>query len=152
MPLALLAILVTAGMIDRPAQAACVEQVPADAFVDDLSGLPETIRDDLTILVQAPMGARGGPLLQTDAPTAAERDDPLTRFYRAALVNGRWLVQFEVSLFSGVRTIVYTAGGDGRFHRDPWRYFGGPACESLNAALNGVTSPPGGGRSGPPQR
>ena len=126
-----------------PPQPPCAGEVRAAAIVTRLSELPPDIRDDLQHLSQNAMGDRDSPLLQTDAPVGAERDFPQTRFVQALFVDGKWFVQFEVAMFSGVRTIGYVRDGKGDFHRSPSHYFGGPACASIKAALDGVTTPGG---------
>jgi len=88
------------------------------------------------------MGDRGSPLLQTDAPTILERDYPTSRFAQALLIKNMWFVQFEVAM-TGMLTIGYIKGTDGKFTRSPSHYYNGPACETLKAAVNGVTTPGG---------
>jgi hypothetical protein len=124
----------------------CSEEVGATATARRLAELPQDIRADLGPLAEFfgdEIADSDAPLLQTDAPTAAERDYPTVRFAQALLVDDKWFVQFEVSLFAGVRTISYVRHPDGRFHRSPMHYFGGPACASIRAARDGVTTPGG---------
>lgn len=118
----------------------CAKEVGATAVVERLSELPPDIRDDLLFRFKD-MGDRGSPLLQTDAPSAVELSYPTSRFAQALLIKNVWFVQFEVSMFSGVRTVGYVRGSDGRFTRSPSRYFGGPACATLRAAVSGVYNP-----------
>ena len=120
----------------------CAKEVQASAVVERLSELPPDIRDDLIYRFRG-MGDRGSPLLQTDAPSAVEMTYPTSRFAQALLIKNVWFVQFEVAMFSGVRTMGYLRGTDGRFTRSPSRYFGGPACETLKAAIAGVYTPGG---------
>lgn len=121
----------------------CADEVRATATARRLSELPPEVRDDLMLLTENAMAEGGSPLLQTDAPTAAERDLATVRFAQGLLVGDKWFVQFEVSMFAGVRTVSYVRDQDGRFGRSPMHYFGGPACASIKAALNGVTTPGG---------
>ena len=114
-------------------------EIQADVRLDRLAGLPAEIRDDLKLITHNDMGDGGGPLLNTDAPTARDMKHPNTRFFQAMSRKGRWYVQFEVAL-SGVRTLSYAVGEAGRFYRVPSQYFGGPPCESLQAAMSGVLS------------
>jgi hypothetical protein len=122
-------------------QQSCAKEVKAIAVVERLSELPADIRDDLIFRFKD-MGDRGSPLLQTDAPTALERDLPTSRFAQALLIKNVWFVQFEVAM-TGTRTMGYFRGTDGKFTRSPSHYYGGPACETLKAAVNGVTTPGG---------
>lgn len=52
-------------------------------------------------------------------------------------------MQFEVAMAGGVRTVTYVRHGDGLYYRSPGYYFNGPACASIRAALEGVTTPGG---------
>ena len=123
----------------------CATEIQAESYARRLADIPPEIRDDLNSLTKGTVGDSGGPLLATDAPSAVERQYPTTRFYQAFLIKNQWFVQFEVAMFAGVRTMTYRRSKDNnRFYRSPWGYFGGPACESLNAALSGVTTPPDG--------
>jgi hypothetical protein len=131
---------------ETEAQRSCAQEVGATASAYRLTELPRDIRDDLASrrdMFGAEMADSDSPLLQTDAPTAEESDYPILRFAQAMLVRDRWFVQFEVSMFAGVRTISYLRQPDGRFSLTPSHYFGGPACASLRAALAGVTTPGG---------
>jgi hypothetical protein len=94
------------------------------------------------MMMDKKMGDRGSPLLQTDAPTILERDYPTSRFAQALLIKNMWFVQFEVAM-TGMLTIGYIKGTDGKFTRSPSHYYNGPACETLKAAVNGVTTPGG---------
>ena len=127
-------------------QSTCARDVQAAATAYRLSDLPQDISGDLTSLATV-LGDRiadsDSPLLRTDAPTAAERDHATVRFAQAMRVGDKWFVQFEVSQFAGVRTVTYVRNQDGRFRRSPAHYFGGPACASIKAALDGVTTPGG---------
>ena len=119
----------------------CGKDVGANAVVERLADLPADIRGDLLLTFRG-MGDRGAPLLQTDAPSIAEREYPTSRFAQALRIKNMWFVQFEVAM-SGGRTIGYVQGTDGRFARSPSHYYGGPACETLKAAVNGVITPGG---------
>jgi hypothetical protein len=57
------------------------------------------------------------------------------------LIKNVWYVQFEVSMFAGVRTMGYFRATDGQFHRLPALYLGGPKCETLRAIIEGVYNP-----------
>lgn len=122
------------------AQPACPD-LPATVVVDRLSNLPSDIREDLTSIYKD-MGDRDSPLLQTDAPTEAEREYPRSRFFQAVLIKNEWLVQYELTS-GGRRTLGYIRGSNGRFQRFASHYFGGPFCETLTAALSGVSTPGG---------
>lgn len=134
-----------AGTIAETAeQRSCAQEIGATASAYRLADLPQDIRDDLANRrdwLGEDMADSDAPLLQTDAPTAAERGYPTIRFAQAMLVGEIWFVQFEVSLFAGVRTISYIRQNDGRFHLTPLHYFNGPPCASIKAALAGVTTP-----------
>ena len=125
------------------AQRACAYEVGASATAFRLSELPQDVRDEMKRLkpLFGDMADSNAPLLQSDAPAAAERDYPTVRFAQAMLVKDRWFVQFEVSLFAGVRTTSFTRHSDGHFRFSPSHYFGGPACASIKAAVDGVTTP-----------
>ena len=138
----LLALLqVGAATAQAAPQQSCAKEVKAVALVERLSELPADIRDDL-MMMDKKMGDRGSPLLQTDAPTILERDYPTSRFAQALLIKNMWFVQFEVAM-TGMLTIGYIKGTDGKFTRSPSHYYNGPACETLKAAVNGVTTPGG---------
>lgn len=124
----------------------CAEEVGATATANRLAQLPQEIRDRLPQLREifgAEMADSDAPLLQTDAPTAAERSYPTIRFAQAMLVGDKWFVQFEVSLFAGVRTVAFIRRADGSFFLSAAHHFGGPACPSIKAALSGVNTPGG---------
>ncbi len=145
---ALAMILLASGTasVGTEAQRACAQEVGATATAYRLAELPKDIRDDLASrrdIFGADMADSDAPLLRTDAPTAEEREHATVRFAQAMLVGDKWFVQFEVSLFAGVRTISYLRRPDGRFAFTPSHYFGGPACASIRAALAGVTTPGG---------
>lgn len=129
--------------VETEPRPSCAEEVRATATAYRLADLPKEIRDDLNILMNNEIGDSDSQLLQTDAPVAAERNFPTARFFQALFVNREWFVQFEVSMFAGVRTIGYVRDGNGGFRRWSSHYFGGPACETIKAALNGVTTPGG---------
>lgn len=144
--LAIILLATGAAPAETDAQRACAQEIGATATAYRLADLPPDIRDDLARrrdMFGADMADSDAPLLQTDAPTAAERGHPTLRFAQAMLVRDRWFVQFEVSLFAGVRTLSYARQPDGRFGFTPVHYFGGPACASIKAALAGVTTPGG---------
>lgn len=134
---------VGATPLDANPDRSCAQEVRATATAYRLSELPTDIRDDLNLLLHNDIGDSGSPLLGTDAPGPEEQSFPTTRFFQALFVNGEWFVQFEVSMFAGVRTMGYVRGSDGRFRRYPLHYFGGPPCETIKAALAGVTTPGG---------
>ena len=121
----------------------CPEEARATATADRLAELPREIRDDLMVLTANEITDENVPLLRTDAPTKAEEKHATVRFAQAMRFHNYWLVQFEVALFAGVRTVSYVSTGDGPYHRSPMFYFGGPACASIRAALEGVTAPGG---------
>lgn len=108
-----------------------------------LSELPSEIRDDLKIFTNNEITDEDIPLLNTDAPSPAEMNYATARFVQALQFRDRWLVQFEVALFAGVRTVAYVSRQGRPFERSPTHYFGGPACASIRAALEGVTTPGG---------
>lgn len=144
MTLSLSAILfLTAFEAEPAAVQTCAKEIRANSVVIDLADLPQEIREHLDTFDPKGMGERDSQLLKTDAPVRAERDHRQTRFAQALLVRDEWFVQFEVALFSGVRTIGYVRDGEGRFRPWPPHYFGGPPCESIKAALQGVTTPGG---------
>ncbi len=57
------------------------------------------------------------------------------------MIKKIWYVQVEIAMTSGVRAMGYFSGSDGRFRRVLSRYYGGPACETLKAAVKGVYNP-----------
>ena len=115
--------------------------IPATAVVSRLADLPPDVRRDITS-VYKDMGDRGSVILQTDAPSPSELKLPTSRFYQAVLIKNEWFVQYERS-HGGPTTLSYIRGTDGRFQRFPGHYFGGPYCEVLKAAVNGVVTPGG---------
>jgi len=117
----------------------CQEAAQASATAYQLADLPQDIRDDLIGLTGNSLGDSNATLLHSDAPQPAALGLPSARFAQAMLFNGRWFVQLEVSMFSGVHTIGYVRHSDG-FRRSPIHHFRGPACESIRAAFNGVTT------------
>jgi len=137
----LMILLQASAATSKPAAQPACPSVPATAVIDRLSDLPPDIRDNL-ISVYKDMGERNSPLLQTDARTEAERAYSTSRFFQAVLVKNEWFVQYELT-FGGRRTLGYFRGSDGRFQRSPNHYFGGPFCETLEAAAHGVVTPGG---------
>ena len=131
---------ISAATAEAAPQSTCPD-LPATAVVERLSDLPPAIREDLTS-VYKDMGERESPLLQTDAPTAAEESYPTSRFFQAILIKNEWYVQYELT-YGGRRTLSYIRGTNGQFQRFPGHYFGGPFCEVLKAALHGVVTPGG---------
>jgi len=127
-------------------QSACAREVGASATALRLAELPQEIRDDLVRRREVfgdTVADRDSPLLQTDAPTEAERGHATVRFAQAMRVGNSWFVQLEVSLMAGVVTVSYAHQTDGRFRLSPFHHFRGPACASIRAALAGVTTPGG---------
>lgn len=144
MKLSLSAILLVTAFGAEPALAqTCAKEIRATSVASNLTDLPQEIREHLDDFDPKGMGERDAPLLKTDAPVGVERGHRQTRFVQAFLVKDEWFVQFEVAMFSGVRTIGYVRDSEGRFRPWPPHYFGGPPCESINAALQGVTTPGG---------
>ena len=139
--LVLLLLAVSTVPPETSSRSSCPEEVQATATAYRLSELPQNIVDDLLLLTQNEIADSNAPLLQTDAPTAAERNHATVRFAQALLFRDMWLVQFEVTMFSDVRTVSYVRDSEGRFQRSPRHYFHGPACASIRAALSGVTTP-----------
>lgn len=119
----------------------CPEAAQAAAAAYRLSDLPDEIRADLNLLAHGEIADSDVPLLQTDTPTGAEARYPTMHFYQAMRFNNLWLVQVEISLTAGVRTISYVSVGGGAFQHVPIHDFGGPPCESIRAAMSGVTTP-----------
>lgn len=127
-------------------QRSCAQEIGATVSAYRIADLPQDIRDGLASrpdLFGDGIADSDAPLLQTDAPTVEERNYPTLRFAQAMHVGDWWFVQFEVSLFAGVRTISFGRQSDGRFHLTPSHYFNGPPCASIKAALAGVTTPGG---------
>lgn len=129
---------------ETEAQRSCALEVGATETAYRLSELPQDIRDDLakrTLIFGDEIADSDGPLLQTDAPTAAERDYPTLRFAQALRVRDRWFVQFERSMFAGVVTVSYNRHHpEGPFNLYPGHFLAGPSCVSIKAALAGVRS------------
>lgn len=124
----------------------CEGEIGATATAYRLSELPQSIRDDVTSRREVfgeGLADSDSPIRRTDAPSPAESEYPMARFVQAMLVRDIWFVQYEVALFSGVRTVSYRRKRDGQFDISPSHYFGGPACASIKAALAGVTTPGG---------
>ena len=134
-----------ASSVPTEVQRTCAKEVGAVATAYRLSELPEEIRADLVSRKAffGDIGDSDGPLLETDAPSAAERNYPSVRFAQAMLVQNEWFVQVDVSMTVGVTTFSYPRQSDGRFSFLPIHYFRGPACASIKAALAGVTNPGG---------
>ncbi len=140
-----LAAIIAAPDVPRPL---CPELAGATTTVQRMSELPAEIREDLLTLTGNEIREANVPLLNTDAPTAMERNHATVRFVQAARFQRFWLVQFEVALFAGVRTVSYIRAGHGATDRGPYvrfdqHVFAGPACASIRAALEGVTTPGG---------
>jgi hypothetical protein len=134
----------------------CPEAAQATASAYRLSELPEEIRVDLMALTNNEITDENIPLLASDALSEAEKKHATVRFAQALRFRDKWLVQFEVALFFGVRTITYVSTQNGPFRLSPSHSFGGPACASIRAALDGVTTPghpayPSGSQPGPLQ-
>lgn len=125
----------------------CAEVAAASAAAYRLADLPEDVRDRLAYLeqnlIRTGIADGDAPLLQTDAPSLAERTHPTIRFKQAVLIGDIWFVQLEVSMTAGVRTISFHRRHDGRFDVSHDHYFSGPACASIRAALDGVRTPGG---------
>ena len=138
------AILGTSAFWTGPTAAqTCADEIGAASVAIELADLPQDIREHLNSLDPKGMGERDSQLLKTDAPAGAERHHLQTRFVQAFLVKDEWFVQFEVAMFSGVRTVGYVRDSGGRFRPWPPHYFGGPPCASVKAARQGVTTPGG---------
>jgi hypothetical protein len=144
-----LTLLLLAFLANSPATLTdtCLREISATSTVNRLSDLPQDVRSSLSYFEENILKGRiadsGSPLMQTDAPSAIESGYPRARFSQAVLIRDRWFVQFQVSLWSGVRTVSFTRSSDGRYGLSPGHYFGGPACESLKAAVAGVSTPGG---------
>jgi hypothetical protein len=78
--------------------------IAAISVIDRFAELPEDIRNDLRANFSR-MAKGREPLLETDAPSAAEMKYPTSRFVRAVLMKNVWYVQMQVSMTEGVRTI-----------------------------------------------
>ena len=147
MTAALATILLTTA-VPTDEQRVCAREVGASDTAYRLAELPTDVREDLVrrrsdIFGGEQLADSDATLLNTDAPTAAERGHVVLRFAQAMRVRDIWFVQFEVSLLAGVRTISYVRHLDSRFNLSPLHRFVGPACASIKAALAGVTSPGG---------
>ena len=132
----------SAGVADRDSRE-CAQKFGASQVASALNEVPQEIRADLAQRIGAQGSAiadRDVPLLTTDAPSVAERGHAQVRFSQAIKVRDRWFVQLEIALFAGVRTFTYNRQPDGTFAFSPGQHFGGPACESIKAALAGVTT------------
>lgn len=120
----------------------CREDARATAVARTASALPQEIRDDLAALTGndiSDAGSRAAP----EPYTRSQHADDTARFVRALRFGPRWYVQIRVPLFEGVRTITYASREGRPFERWPASYFGGPACASIRAALEGVSTPGG---------
>ena len=135
----IMALLASAATAHPTRRATCPD-IRATMVVERLSGLPEDIRDNLLTAYRG-IGDRGSELLATDAPSTAEMKYPTKRCFQAVLIKDVWYVQIEVAMTSGVRTIGFNGGTDGHFRFAPSVYYGGPACETPKAAINGVYNP-----------
>lgn len=139
----------TMGTTPFPLQALqCSEMLRAAAIAHRLSELPTEIREDLETLTHNEIRDVDVPLLNTDAPIGRERGYARVRFVQAARFQQFWLVQVEAAMVSGVRTISYVrpdlrSTDRGPFVRSNQQVFAGPACASIRAALDGVTTPGG---------
>lgn len=121
----------------------CAQQVGASGSTTRLSGLPMDVREEISRLKEIfgdKLADSDATLLQTDAPSAAERDHVMSRFKQAMLIEGTWFVQFEVAMMADVRTASFSRHPDNRFRYNPAHDFAGPACPSIKAALAGVRS------------
>lgn len=68
----------------------CLRDMGAAETVLRLSDLPEHIRSDLMAFTENEIVEADQPLLQTDAPSAAERNHAEGRFAQAARFRDRW--------------------------------------------------------------
>jgi hypothetical protein len=124
---------------------ACGLKVGADQIVLSLDQIPKEVRVDLERRIEAQgskIAEHGVPLLNTDAPTEAERGFAQVRFAQALRIDDRWFVQLEVAQFPGVRTFIYSRRQNGIFAYSPGHHFGGDACATIRAALAGMMSFP----------
>lgn len=119
----------------------CAVELGAASVADRLSELPREIQDDLVRIAGGDIGESNAPLLQTDAPSAAEKGHATARFVHGLLVDREWFVQIEIAMTAGVRTFGYVEDDRGIFRRRVAHYFGGPACASIVAARAGVYNP-----------
>jgi hypothetical protein len=121
----------------------CPEAARADAAAYRLADLPQEIREDLMKWTGNEITDENIPLLRTDSFTDGGKGYAKVRFAQALRFRDRWFVQSEMALVAGVRTITYYRTPNGRFERFPTQYFGGPACATIRAALDGVVTPGG---------
>lgn len=141
-----IALLMLAASAASPseAQRVCAKEVGAQAAAYRLADLPPDIQKDLAapnMYLRRPVADYDAPLLETDAPTAAEAHYPTVRFAQAMLVRDEWFVQVQTSMMSGVLTVPYQRSrDDGRYHFTPWHVLRGPPCETIRAALAGVSN------------
>jgi len=142
--LSVLLYLAGVGHAQMDAQRSCASQIRATATVTHLADLPQDIRNEMDRLKDlfGEMADSDAPLLQTDAPSAAERGYAQVRFAQAILVKDMWFVQYESAMTAGVRTASFSRHSDGHFNFDPSHYFGGAGCAAIKAALAGVTTLP----------
>lgn len=131
----------------RDIQAACAREIQATAVATKLADLPGGVRAELARFerdfMRETMADSDGQLLQTDAPSAVERDYPRARFAQALLVRDQWFVQYEVSMMAGVQTVDFRRDRNGNFHLSLEHFLSGPPCASIKAALAGVRAPGG---------
>lgn len=138
-----------AALPPEGAQGPCPEFAGAAAAVDRLAELPPEIREHLLSVIDNNMGDPNSILLRTDAVTDAERGQRTSRLVRGLRFRDSrrrrdmWLIQYEAAMRANVHTISYEIGPEGRFRFTRRHFFSGPACESVRAALNGVTTPGG---------
>jgi hypothetical protein len=121
----------------------CPEAARADAAAYRLADLPQEIREDLMRWTRNEITDENIPLLRTDAPTEVEKGYATVRFAQALRFRDTWYVQSEVALSAGVRSMTYYKTPNGRFERFRSQHFGGPACATIRAALDGVYTPGG---------
>jgi len=142
----MIALMIGAVTVPTDAVSSCAQEIHATATASRLSDLPPEIREDLARISNNEMAESGSHILQTDAPSKADAKLPTSRFMQAILVKDlpnakdTWFVSFEVSM-STPRTVSYYRDQWGRYNRVQMHNFGGPPCESIKAALKGVTSP-----------
>jgi hypothetical protein len=140
----LLSALLGMASIEQGQALACAKEVQATAIASRMSQLPPEIRDDLMLMFKNDLADSGTPILQTHAPSEAERNLPTSRFVQALLVKDIWYVSYEVSMM-GSRTIRFGLAQGGPddpkgFVRKQIYGFGGPPCEAIKASLKGVTA------------
>ncbi len=139
-----LVLLAVTSLEPSPSQRVCAREVGATSVATRLSQLPPSIREDIARLKPVfgdHMADSDAELLQTDAPRAEDGHRARVRFAQAMLVGDHWFVQFEIAMWAGVRTASFRRQADGSFAYAPVHDFGGPACASIKAALEGVTTP-----------